>query len=42
MSVVRSIESFAEKVTEMTQADEDEVATIRGEDDVIWRLLLDR
>lgn len=41
MCVVRSIESFAEKVAKMSQANEDQVATVRGEDDVIWRFLLD-
>lgn len=41
MCVVRSIESFAEKVAKMSQANENQVATVRGEDDVIWRFLLD-
>lgn len=41
MCVVRSIESFAEKVAKMSQANEDQVATVRGEDDVVWRFLLD-
>lgn len=41
MCVVRSIESFAEKVAKMSQANENQVATVRGENDVIWRFLLD-
>lgn len=42
VGVLRRVESFAEKVAQVSQTDKDEVAAISGQDDVIRRLVLHR
>lgn len=39
--VVGGIQPFAEEVAHVSQADEDQIAEVRGNDDVVRRLVLD-